>query len=197
MCCFFIAVNTGRLPGFARRTAEGGCPHMDLLAPALEFRPELGEGAEFWAAADVDVDLFFQGIGIVGGLADVLDTIPKLFETFATVVEDDHTVAGIAARSPEKPGLVAAEGRRQSVAAPEEVDGAGLAVVLGEDAAGFICSLVRGKAIPRYGSFGNDFFPSELIGVPLGQGGTGVAVFHDRKLEGKIFHVGEEKEPAR
>ena len=80
-----------------------------MLVPALYLRPEVGEGSEFRAAADVDVDLLFQSVGIIGGSADILDVVPELFEAFSAIVENDHAVAGVAARSPEKPGLVAAE----------------------------------------------------------------------------------------
>src|SRR6202167_6657487 len=160
-------------------------PHNHLLAPAFYLRPEFREGAEFWAAADVDVDLFFEGIGIVGGLADIFDAGPELFEALAAVVEDDQTIAGVTARSPDKPGLMATDGTGQGVAAGEEVDGASLAVVLGEDAAGFVFALIRGQAVPGDGGFGDDFFPAELVGVPLRQRRAGVAVFHDRQFEGK------------
>src|ERR1700728_1718372 len=119
------------------------------------MRPELGEGAEFCAAADVDVDLFFQRVGIVGGLANVFDVIEEALEILPAVVENDHAVAGVAARSPEKPGLSAAEGAGQAVAAAEEVDGAGLSVVLGEDAAGFIFALVWRQAVPGYCGLGD------------------------------------------
>src|SRR5438445_9513949 len=87
-------------------------------------------------------------------------------------------------------GLVAAEGRGESLAATKEIDSAGLAIVLGEDAA--VMALINGDAIPGDSSFINNFFPAELVGVPLRQRGPGVRVFHDRKLEREIFCVGEE-----
>src|ERR1700674_4572990 len=89
---------------------------------------------------------------------------------------------------------MSAEGTRQAVAAAEKVDGAGLAVVLSEDPAGFVfvLALLGCQAVPRNGGFGDDLFPAKLIGVPLRQRGAGVAVLHDGKLEGKSFRVGEE-----
>ena len=116
------------------------------LAPAFHSRPELGEGAEFRTLAKEDVDLFFQGVGVVSRRAHVLHVFPEAFESFFAVIEDDHAVAGVATRAPEEPGLVAAEGRREAVAATKEIDGAGLAVVLGEDAA--VVALLSGDAIP-------------------------------------------------
>src|SRR5580658_273521 len=161
-----------------------------MSAPAFYLGPELGEAAELCAAADVDVDLFLERVGIVGGLANVFDVIPELFEAFPAVVEDNHTIAGIAARSPQEPGLMAAERCRQAVAAAEEVDGAGLAVVLGEDAAVF--AVFDRDAVPGDGGFGDDFFPSELVGIPLREKNPGVTVFGDRRLEGKTFEIGNE-----
>ena len=159
------------------------------LPPALHFRPELGKGAEFRTLAKEDVDLFFQSVGVLSGRAHILHVFPEAFENLSAVVKDDHAVSGVATRAPEEPGLVAAEGRREAVAAAEEIDGAGLAVVLGEDAA--IVALVDGDAIPSDSSFVSDLFPAELVGVPLRQCGPGVGVFHDRELEGEIFCVGE------
>ena len=74
--------------------------------------------------------------------------LPELFEAFPTVIEDDHAVARVALRSPKEPRLMAAERAGQAVAAADKVDGSGLAVVLREDAAGFVFTLIGGKAIP-------------------------------------------------
>src|ERR1700679_1098388 len=149
-------------------------------APALQAWPELGEGAEFCAAADVDINLFFQSVGIVGGLADVFDVSEEAFEIFPAVAENGHAVSRGPARSPENPSLMSAERAGQAVAAAEEVDGAGLAVVLGEDSAVFIFALVWRQAVPGYCGLGDDFFPAELVGVPLGQRRAGVVVLHYR-----------------
>src|SRR5580704_3004194 len=181
------AAGAGFLPANSRRQVS---PHEAVLAPALYLRPELGEGAEFCAAANVDVDLFLERVGIVSGCANVFDVIPELFEAFTAVIEDDHAVAGVASWAPEKPGLMAAEGWGQAVGAAEEVDGTGLAVVLGEDAA--VPTVVDGKVVPRYGGFGDDLLPSELVCVPLRQRGSGVIVFHYGQLHGEMLRVGEE-----
>src|SRR5260370_391005 len=165
-------------------------PHQEQnLSPSLQLRPELGEGSEFRALAKEDVNLFFQSVRVVSRGAHVLHVFPEAFENFSSVVEDNHAVAGVAARAPKKISLVATERGRQSLAAAKEIDGAGLAVVLGEDAA--VPALGGGDAIPGDSSFVGDFFPAELVRVPLGEGGTGVGVFHDRELERKIFRVGQ------
>src|SRR5208337_3602588 len=87
---------------------------------------------------------------------------------------------------------MAAERARQAVAPPEKVDGASLAVVLGEDAAGFILPVFSGKAVPGYCGFRDNFFPAELIGVPLRERGAGMVVLHHGQLEGKGFGIGKE-----
>src|SRR5262249_21969152 len=127
------------------------------LSPALHFRPEMGEGAEFRTLAKEDVDLFFQGVGVLSGRAHIIHVVPEALENLSAVVEDDHAATGVATRAPEERGLVAAEGGREAGAATEEIDGAGLAVVLGEDAA--IVALVDGDAIPSDSSFVSDLFP--------------------------------------
>jgi hypothetical protein len=91
-----------------------------VLAPALHFRPELGESAEFRTLAKEDVDLFFQSVGVVSGCAHVLHLFPEAFENLSAVVKDDHAVAGVATRAPEEPGLVAAEGRREPSRRPKK-----------------------------------------------------------------------------
>src|SRR5437016_5241021 len=163
---------------------------LPKLAPVLHFWPEPVEGAEFRTFAKEDVNLFFQRVGVVSRCSHILYVFPEALENLRPVVEDNHAVAGIATWSPEEPGLVAAEGRGESLAATKEIDSAGLSIVLGEDAA--VMALINGDAIPGDSSFINNFFPAELVGVPLRQRGPGVRVFHDRELEGKMFCVGEE-----
>src|ERR1700676_2440301 len=116
--------------------------------------------------------------------------LPELFEAFLTIIEDDHAVARVALRSPKEPRLMAAERAGQAIAPAKEVDGAGLTVVLRENATVF--AICWRNAVPGYGSFGDDFLPSELIRIPLGQSSAGVAVFHHGQLKGKRFCVGEE-----
>ena len=63
---------------------------------------------------------------------------------------------------------MSAQGRRQAIAAAQEIDGAGLTVILGKDAA--IPALPRTQTVPGLRGFRHDLFPSELVGVPLRQG---------------------------
>src|SRR6267143_1841946 len=160
------------------------------LAPPLHFRPELSEGTKLGSLADEDGDFFLQGIWMVRRSAHIFDVLPELFENPSLVIQDDHAVSGVTLRSPEVVGLMAAESARETVARTEEVDGAGLSVVLSEDAA--IVVFVCGDAVPRLSGFGDDLLPAELVGVPLRQSCACVAVLHDRELEGKILHVRNE-----
>src|ERR1700734_267298 len=76
-------------PGSGRNDKVGGRGLvLCALTPAFELRPEAGPGIELLAAADVDVDLLFQGVGVVGGRAYVFHVVPELFEAFSAVVED-------------------------------------------------------------------------------------------------------------
>ena len=66
-------------------------------------------------------------------VARELDRLEEALERLAVVVENDHDLAGGAARAPQEVGEVAGQRRRQTELAAVAVDGAGLAVVLGED----------------------------------------------------------------
>src|ERR1700730_12428864 len=136
-----------RDPRFVRPTIVTGGS-----APALHRGPELGERAKFWSLADVDVDVTFQRIGIVRGPTDILDVLPEFFERFFVVVQNNHAIALISPRPPQEVGLMAAQGRVQAIAATQEIDGASLAVILGEDAA--IAALRRTETVPGLRGFG-------------------------------------------
>ena len=71
-----------------------------MLSPAFYLRPKFCKSAEFRVAANKDVDLFFKSIRIIGGCADIFDVFPKLFEAFSAVIEHDHAISGVPARSP-------------------------------------------------------------------------------------------------
>src|SRR5260370_31728109 len=140
-------------------------PHQEQnLAPLLQLRPELGEGSEFRALAKEDVNLFFQSVRVVSRGAHVLHVFPEAFENLSSVVEDNHAVAGVASRAPKKISLVATERGRQSLAAAKRIDGAGLSVVLGEDAA--VPALSGGSASSRHRSLVGGFFPAALVYQP-------------------------------
>src|SRR5438045_9767008 len=77
----------------------------------------------------------------------------------------------------------------KAIAAPKEINGSCLAVVLSEDAA--IGTLGGSEFIPGDGCFGDYLLPTELIGIPLRQGGSFMGVLHNRQLERARFGVGE------
>ena len=116
--------------------------------------------------------------------------IPEALEYVLSIIEHDHAVPRIAPRSPEEPRLVTAERRRQAVAPAEEVNGAGLSVVLRKDAA--IAAFLRGEPVPGDRSFGDDLFPAKLVGIMLRQHRSVVGVLRARRFDGEVLHVGDE-----
>src|SRR5712691_1152452 len=128
-------------PRFVRPTIVTGGS-----APALHRGPELGERAKFRSLADEDINITFQRIGIIVRRAHVLDVVPELLERFLVVVENNHAIARIFSRTPEEIGLMATQSGRQAIASAKEIDGAGLAVILGEDAA--VAALLRTEPVP-------------------------------------------------
>src|SRR5437762_13180557 len=81
------------------------------------------------------------------------------------------------------------ERRRQVVLRPEEIDRAGLPVVLAKDADPLL--VVRRKIAVDAGDRAHHFFPAELVCEELWQGG-GVRGLGTRWLEMNRAHVGDE-----
>src|SRR5437763_16165823 len=77
----------------------------------------------------------------------------------------------------------------KAIAAPKEINGSCLAVVLREDAA--IGALGGSEFIPGDGCFSDYLLPTELIGIPLRQSASFMGVLHNRKLDGNGLAVGE------
>src|SRR4029077_10195831 len=130
-----------------RRTAEGDCPHIEpLSAPALQVRPLAGPGVELLSLAEKDWNLLLQSPVIGGGPSHVLDLCPIALQDVFTVVEHDHAIARVVVGTPDPIGAIAAHDAGQPFATAEEVDGAGLPIVLREDAA--VGALGRWNAVP-------------------------------------------------
>src|SRR5260370_22113173 len=64
---------------------------------------------------------------------DLLHAYKQLLEALLAIIHDDHTFAGVIARSPQEIALVTADRPRQSKFRPEEIDRAGYAIVRGKD----------------------------------------------------------------
>src|ERR1035441_7091955 len=94
----------------------------------------------------------------------------------------NHAFSSSAARAPKKVVLVAADGGREAVFGTEEIDGAGLSVVLSED--GGARADVGGQAVVNARHGGGHFLPPELIGKKLGQRSEPVS------LDARWFEVG-------
>src|SRR6185437_14100797 len=84
------------------------CCNSVGLAPVLQFGPDLSERTEFRSAANENADPLFQRVGIIRRGADVLNVLKKLLEAIWAIVQNNHAIAGISARSPQKVGLIAA-----------------------------------------------------------------------------------------
>src|SRR5260370_42247318 len=95
--------------------------------PVLELRPDLSQSPKLRPAAEVDVEMpVRQRIGVIDG-RDFLNRVELFFQHVGSVPENDHALAGIAARAPVVVTLMSAEGIRQSHLRAQEINGAGLA----------------------------------------------------------------------
>src|SRR5260370_34883 len=163
---------------------------VKTLTPSLQFWPERGKRPEFCATANKDGNLAFQRVGIVRGLARVFDVLEQALQDFTLIIQNDQAIPRIPSRSPQEIRLVPAERRWQTIAPPQEIDGAGLPVVLREDAA----------ARPLFGRepavslihCHDHLLPSELIGEVLWKNRAHVAVLAARDFEWQLLHVGNE-----
>src|SRR5258708_4399050 len=116
------------------------------LPPSLYFRPKFRQGSLLETTTNIDCKISLQRIRIVGCASYVFDAGPELLESLLIVVQDDHAITGVSARSPEEPGLVTAQRGRKAVLGSEKINGASLSVVLREDAA--VISFVRRNPAP-------------------------------------------------
>ncbi len=140
--------------------------------------------------ANENGDFPLQRVRIVGGLTQVFDALEVAFQDFWGIVKHDQAISRIAPRSPQKIGLVAAERRWKSVAAAEEVNGAGLAVILSENAAP--CAFLWRELGVSLIDFGDNLFPSELISKVLREDRAHVTVLTAGHLERKLLHIENE-----
>src|SRR5262245_9586754 len=100
-------------------------------------------------------------------LARLLDAREKLREVVAIALQDDDDLARVFARPPEEMRLVRADRRGQPVSRPEQIDGAGLAVVLCEDRRPG--SLVGRQGVIDARNVGDQLLPPELVPEQLRQ----------------------------
>src|SRR5580698_11162988 len=103
------------------------------------------------------------------------------------IVENDQTIAGISARTPQPPGLMSAERRRQPVFRSEEIDGSGLPVVLRDDSA--IFAFIGWNFVPRNRDLIHNLIPAELVGIVLRKHSPHVTVLSMRHLDGQSLHI--------
>src|SRR5262249_39215292 len=92
---------------------------------------------------------------------DLLHAYKQLLEALLAIVHDDHTFAGVIARSPEKIVLVTADRPRQSIFRPEVIDRAGYAIVGGKDRR--LRSNIRRQTVVNTRHRRDHFRPAKLV----------------------------------
>lgn len=102
------------------------------------------------------------------------------FEVLLAAGEDDDAFAGAAVGTPEEVALMSADGVGEAVFRAEEVDGAGLSVVLRKDA-GLGADIER-EGVEDAGGGGGHFGPAELVGEELRERSEAES-FNARRLE--------------
>src|ERR1700688_3123204 len=85
---------------------------------------------------------------------------------------------------------MSAQRGRQAIFWTEEIDGPGLSIILGHNAA--ILALIHGNFVPGDDDLIHNFVPTELVGVVLRKCGPHVAVLASRQLDGQPLHVSYE-----
>src|SRR5262249_46295737 len=146
--------------------------------------------AELRASTDINRDVPFKSVGIIRGCSYVLDVFKQLVKSTNLIIENNQALPGIAVRAPNPIAAISAYGVRQAVFMGKEIDGSGLTIVLGKNAA--IAPLVWAKLVPRHRCFIDHLLPSKLVGVPLRQNCAGVRVLRDGQLEWQLLHVQDE-----
>src|ERR1051326_4638308 len=101
-------------------------------APVLDARPELLPGSLHAATVKHVEMLVGHGVGM-RHIAHLFDVIEDALQNFLAIVEHDGAFAGVVARTPQVIVLMRADRLGQAILGTEEVDRAGLAVVLAED----------------------------------------------------------------
>src|SRR5258708_7887345 len=96
---------------------------------------------------------------------DSLDAGKTRLQILPPARHDDHAFAGVITRSPQEIILMAADRTRQAVLRTEEVDGAGLPVILSEDRGPR--ADVRRKIVVNPRDLRRHFLPAELVGEEL------------------------------
>src|SRR5215831_7769656 len=105
------------------------------LVPIFELWPDFWQGAELGPSAQIDVKMLVRHRERVVDRADFFDARKFAGKGFVAVAHHDHAFAGIPARSPVIVILVSRKGGGQAHLGTEEINRAGLAIILSEDGA--------------------------------------------------------------
>src|SRR5471030_1711725 len=149
------------------------------LVPLLHLRPDIFEVPSQSTAEKNVIALIQARIGIVSAAGD-LNALEVLPISPAVTAENNHNVAGIVPGAPVPVGLVIADGFGQAVLWSEIIDGAGLAVTVGEDRRSG--ALFRRQAVVNTRHLAHHIFPAELVGKVLRQRSGGL-VFSFRRFQ--------------
>src|SRR6266566_1385976 len=119
-------------------------------------------------------------------LAQIFYDSELLAFTVSSLIEHQHNFAGVIAWAPQKIILMARNCLGQIELSAEEINRAGLPVVLAENCSAF--PVFRTQVMIDVRDRGDHFFPAELIGENLRQR-SGVQRLRARRLEMNRLHV--------
>src|SRR6202012_3928886 len=145
-----------------------------FLVVVLEF-DRVGLIGRLSAATYVDgAVLPGHGIGMIALADDGAGVVIRLHLVRRGIGDDNHLLAGVAARTPDPVVLVTADGGGESVGLTQDIDGAGFAVISSEDAGDGALLLRQG--VIDCGYLPDEIMPAETVSVELRERG-GVVVF--------------------
>src|SRR5215831_1547819 len=135
--------------------------------PVLQLRPQFLQRLLEPSAIEHVAMLVRHRVWVVHA-RDLLHAYKQLLEALLAIIHEDHTFASVIARSPEEIALVTADRPRQSIFRPEEIDRAGLAIVLDKDRR--LRSNIRRQTVVNARHRRDHFRPAKLGRIILRQG---------------------------
>src|SRR5471030_1382372 len=140
------------------------------------------------AAAIEDVEMLVgHGVGVINA-GSLLHARETPLEILLPPMHHNDAFDGVVSRSPEEIILMPADGWRQAVFRTEQIDRAGLAVILPENRGPG--ANVRWQAVVNARDRGSHLLPSELVGIDLRQRAQLVS-FDGRGLEMQRLRISD------
>src|ERR1051326_6571058 len=140
------------------------------------------------AAAEENIEVLVAARVRMVNMTDRFNAAEMFTITAAGAPKNDHTLSIEISRAPQPISLVVADRLRQTEARPEEVDRAGLSVVVRKNRGAR--ALIRRKRVVGARRFVRHCFPAEFVGEILRQR-TGWLVFCLRRFDPKRSLVGD------